>query len=270
MENLAYIERKKVWTYKDVQKLNDGNRHEVINGKLYTLASPNIMHQKIRKEISSQIGNYLKGKISEVYSAPLDVNFEKEADESTNFVKPDIFVLCDQTRKEKNQVLGAPTLIIEIISPGYEEREYLAKLNLYLTNKVKEYWIVNPRWRVIEKHILEKDSYINEIHGIRDKVKVGIFDDLTIDISKVYDENEYLLRKESAVYKETRFKMSAKLKDYIYRHFDDDFVIEEQEALILEIILSYKKKWTQEDLNKFGRFSKSFEIINGELYYKPI
>jgi len=268
MSSLAYIDDTKIWTYDDVQKLDDGNRYEVIDGKLYMLASPNNMHQTLSFEISKQIAIYLEGKTCKGYSAPMDVDFEKKVGKSNNTVQPDIFIVCDENkRKGKNQILGAPDFIIEILSPGDEGKDRNEKLNLYLKNKVREYWIIDPRWNSIEQYVLEKENYTIEIHRITDKVKASIFDDLEIDISKIYQENEYLLREESAPYNENRFEMSEKLKDYLYRNFSDEFVIEEYEAQILEMILNLREDWDYEGVVKLGEFRNCFEMIDGELLY---
>jgi len=268
MSDLAYIDEK-IWTYEDVQKLDDGKRYEVINGKLYMLASPNTVHQALSVEITGQIRNYLRGRTCEVFSAPMDVDFEKKTKKSSNFTQPDIFVVCDKRKKGTNQIIGAPDFIIEIVSPGDEGKDRNEKLELYLKNRVREYWIIDPRWRVIEKNVLQGDNYLRNLYKITDKVEVSIFSNFKIDIAKTYKKNEYLLREESAPYNEYRFEMSEKLKDYLFRHFDDNFVIKEQEARILEAILSYKDKWTYGDILEFGVFSRCFELIDGELYYKP-
>jgi len=132
MSNLAYIDDTRKWTYDDVQELDDGNRYEVIDGRLYMMASPNNIHQRLSFEISRQIGNYLDGKTCEGYSAPMDVDFDKKIGKSINFVQPDIFVICEKNQKGKNQILGAPDFIIEIISPSNEGKDRFAKYHLYL------------------------------------------------------------------------------------------------------------------------------------------
>jgi len=241
----------------------------VIDGKLYMMASPNTMHQALSGEMYGQIREYLKGKRCEVYSAPMDVDFEKKENKSSKFTQPDILVICDKNKKGKKQILGAPDFIAEIVSPGDEEKDGVKKLNLYFENKVREYWVINPRWRVIEQYILQEDNYVKKVHKITDKVNISIFKNFKIDLAKVYKKNEYLLKEESAPYCENRFEMSEKLKDYLYRHFDDSFTIEEHEAYILEYILNLRKSWNYEELLKLGAFHRCFEMIDGELYYKP-
>ena len=215
MSNLACIDDTKIWTYEDVQKLNNGNRYELIDGTLYMLASPSTMHQKISGEIFGQIREYLKGKSCEVYFAPMDVNFEKKLEKSNNFVQPDIFVICDKNKKRKNQILGTPDFIVEIISPKDELKDRFEKLNLYFINKVKEYWIVDPIKKRIDTYILKDKKYIWNNYKITEKIKVSIFDSLEIDVSGEYKRNEYLLREEDEEYIIEDFEVSDILKKHI-------------------------------------------------------
>ena len=225
MNNLAYIDDTRKWTYDDVQKFDDENRYEVIDGKLYMMSSPNTMHQTLIGEIFGQLRDYFKGKTCEAYIAPLDVDFDKKIGKSINFVQPDIFVICDKNKKGKNQILGAPDFIIEIISPSDEGKDRFEKYHLYLSNKVREYWIIDSINKTIDTYILDGDKYEHEEYRITDKVRVSIFNDLVIDISKTYKENAYLLEDDSEEYnsKEQRLEEeSAVYEEYKERRITLD------------------------------------------------
>jgi len=67
------------YTYADYEKLDDGNRYELIDGVVY-LMSPGASqaHQGISGEFFSQLYNFLKGKPCEAYYAPFDVCLNAE------------------------------------------------------------------------------------------------------------------------------------------------------------------------------------------------
>jgi Uma2 family endonuclease len=56
--------------------------------------------------------------------------------------------------------LGAPDLVIEILSPSNSKKEMDLKFDLYEENGVKEYWIVNPLDETVYIYVLENDRYI--------------------------------------------------------------------------------------------------------------
>ena len=87
----------KLYTIEDIYALPDGKRGELIDGKIYMMAPPSRIHQKILQEFSRVIGNYISGKggSCEVYPAPLAVFLSKD---DKNYVEPDISVICDKNK----------------------------------------------------------------------------------------------------------------------------------------------------------------------------
>ena len=99
----------------------------------------------------------MDGKPCEVYPAPFGVYFRNE-DGTTDAVEPDISVICDKDKLSTRGCEGAPTWIIEIVSPGNSAHDYITKLGLYQQHGVKEYWIVNPdRKTIIVYRLAEQD-----------------------------------------------------------------------------------------------------------------
>ncbi|MDE5589145.1 MAG: Uma2 family endonuclease [Acetatifactor sp.] len=76
-----------------------------------------------------------------IYLAPYAVFLN--ADE-TNYVEPDISVICDKSKLDERGCNGAPDWIIEVVSPSTERMDYGIKLFKYRSAGVREYWIVNP------------------------------------------------------------------------------------------------------------------------------
>ena len=61
-------------------------------------------------------------------------------------VEPDVIVVCGKNRDKitDKRIEGAPDMIIEIVSPGTQSRDYIMKRDLYRRAGVREYWIVDP------------------------------------------------------------------------------------------------------------------------------
>jgi len=163
---------------------NKEERYELIEGKIYMMAAPNIGHQNIAGEIFGELRNYLKGKTCRPFISPLDVVlFKKEKDKSKNVFQPDVFVVCDPEKIDEKRIYGAPDLVFEIVSPSSDIHDYFKKYVLYMKYGVKEYWIVNPETKQIFVHINGEEETAK--YSFDDKIKVSIFEDFYIDFKEL-------------------------------------------------------------------------------------
>lgn len=182
------------YTYADYLQWDENERYELIDGVAYNMSpAPSRKHQKISQIISRDIGVYLKGRTCEVYTAPFDVRlpFGDEDDKSTgNVVQPDIVVVCDSSKLDDRGCIGAPDLIIEILSPSTAKKDMVFKLNLYEKVGVKEYWLVHPTDRTVTVFKLGDDGRYGryEVYDHSEQVTVGIFSDLVLDLNEIFSE----------------------------------------------------------------------------------
>lgn len=73
--------------------------------------------------------------------------------------------------------------MVEVVSPGSRRMDYSIKLFKYRSAGVREYWIVDLDKNRIMVHNFEHED-INE-YTFSDMVKAGIYEDLSIDFSKL-------------------------------------------------------------------------------------
>ena len=172
-------------TLADWEALGEDVRAELIDGEIYNLAGPSANHQRISTFLTRKIGNYLEGKACEVFTAPFDVYLQHEDEDTPNIVQPDLMVICDRDKITKKGCIGAPTWIIEIVSPSTSRRDYLTKLNLYAEYGVKEYWIVNPDREAITVYHLADQDISPKAYTFRDTIKVHTLADLSIDFTQL-------------------------------------------------------------------------------------
>ena len=177
---------KEQYTSKDYWALPEGSRAELIDGQLYNMAPPNRIHQEIvsgllyalRKHIESKMGN------CKVYPAPFAVNLDAD---NKNWVEPDISVICDPDKLTDRGCSGAPDFIVEVVSPSSRRMDYLNKTGLYLNSGVREYWIIDPLKKYTTVYLNEQDpaEFAPIIFPFESNIKVGIFSDLSINISQL-------------------------------------------------------------------------------------
>ncbi len=194
MENLARVEKK--YSYQDLLDMDDDNRYEIINGELYLMGAPSVIHQMVLGEIYKQIANYLSGKKCKVFVSPLDVCFSKEKDfrKIWNVLQPDISIICDQEKINKQRIVGAPDVVMEVLSPNNIPHDKLIKFNFYQKHKVKEYWIIDPIEQLIFPYVLnEKGIYtISRVYSLDECIKIEQLDNCKIDLKKFLEENKEL------------------------------------------------------------------------------
>ena len=142
MSTMQTQHRPKTW--EDVLQMpDDGNRYEFIGGRLYVTAAPVTRHQRISKRPQAALMRILEDAgHGEVLSAPLLVQFPGTDDR----VQPDLLFISEERRGiiGEKQVLGAPDLVVEILSPSTAHRDRGIKLDLYARSGVRQYWIVDP------------------------------------------------------------------------------------------------------------------------------
>lgn len=171
-----------IYTIEDIYNLPEGQRAELIDGRFYNMAPPSPKHQAITGELFADIRNYVreKGGPCKIYISPFAVFLNKD---DTNYVEPDITVICKPDKIDSRGCKGAPDWVVEVVSPGSRRMDYSIKLFKYRSAGVREYWIVDPDKNRIMVHNFEHED-INE-YTFSDTVKTGIYEDLSIDFSKL-------------------------------------------------------------------------------------
>ena len=197
--NLAMdLEPEKI-SYADLLKFDDDKRYELIDGVPYLMASPSVAHQRVLLEIAKQIGDYLEGKKCEVFISPLDVKLSGAIDnnEEFNVVQPDIMVVCDKDKITEKNIVGAPDLAIEILSPSNIRHDRMRKLKLYQKFGVREYWMVSiEEQNIMVLTLSEEGIYqIAEACYLDEKVKVNVLDNCFVDLKEFCENNNIVVEK---------------------------------------------------------------------------
>lgn len=173
------LRKEDVYTIDDIYALPDGERAELIDGKIYYMAPPSRTHQKISSKLHQAIANYIDSKDGkcEVYAAPFAVFLNKD---DINYIEPDISVICDSSKLDEKGCHGAPDWIIEIVSPSSKPMDYFTKLFKYRTAGVREYWIVDPIKQRSTVYLFEKESVEEYLFGT--DIPVGIYEGFNIKV----------------------------------------------------------------------------------------
>ena len=173
------IRKEDTYTIEDIYALPEGERAELLDGRIYYMAPPNTKHQRLVNYISTEINLYIRNNNGscEVFPAPFAVFLNKN---ETNYVEPDISVICDTSKLDDKGCHGAPDWIIEIVSPSSKQMDYYKKLFKYRTAGVREYWVVDPDRSIVTVYNFKADTMIEYPFG--EGISVGIFEGFSVKI----------------------------------------------------------------------------------------
>ena len=174
----------KVWTYEDYLGLDDEVHFEIIGGRAIMSPSPELFHQQWVGDLFAIIRQHVKAhKLGKVYVAPIDVILDNE-----NVVQPDLVFVSTANAGllERRGVMGAPDLVVEVISPGSLRRDRYDKRELYARFRVKEYWLADVANRSLEVLTLQKDGYqLSSCATGEGKVRSTILPGLELDLAQL-------------------------------------------------------------------------------------
>jgi Uma2 family endonuclease len=189
------LDMNKRYTYADYLTWIDEKRRELIDGFIHLMSAPVRIHQEISFEINFHLATFVKRRKRKckIYYAPFDVRLPKDDvkddDKIYDVVQPDICVICDPSKLDGKGCIGAPDLIIEVLSPSTARMDWNKKFGLYERAGVKEYWIVDPKAKSIHIFLLQSDGNfdLGTYYECDDKAPVHIFEGLVIDLKELFD-----------------------------------------------------------------------------------
>jgi Uma2 family endonuclease len=195
--DISQLDLNGIYTYADYLRWQLEERIELIKGKIFKMSpAPTAKHQRIAGRMYGNMFLYFRRGTCELYSAPFDVRLLDKS-KSQNFnqevytvVQPDISVICDKSKIDEKGCIGAPDLIVEILSPGNSKKEMKIKYALYEESGVREYWVVYPSEQSLFQFILnEEEKFVLKAVFTEDEVfNAHIFPDLQIDLAEVFAE----------------------------------------------------------------------------------
>lgn len=184
----------KSYTYADYLQWQFNERLELIKGKIFKMSpAPGTVHQRISGIVNNEIYNHLKGKPCQVFAAPFDVRLSRTVNDAqvTTVLQPDVCVICDTSKIDARGAIGAPDIVVEILSPGNNKKELQNKYEVYEESGVLEYWIIQPTERTFMKYTLIEGSYQpSRLLTGGDMVTTNILPGFSLDLEELFKDWE--------------------------------------------------------------------------------
>jgi Uma2 family endonuclease len=191
---LSQLDMNGTYSYADYLTWKFDQAVELIRGHITPMAAPSRKHQAISWRLTVNVDTIFKHQKCQAYAAPFDVrlldkNKSKKANANVySVVQPDICIICDEKKLDDQGCIGAPDLVIEILSPGNSKKEMRTKKSLYEENGIREYWIIDPERETVHQFVLDDNSLYGRpiIYVSEEIVYCAIFEELQVPLDALF------------------------------------------------------------------------------------
>ncbi len=220
------------------QNITEEQKAEFINGEVIIHSPVKRSHNEVGKRLLKQLDDYVS-----TYMLGF-VGYEKLLIKLTrNDYEPDIcYFSSEQEEKlaEDCMFFPAPVFVVEILSPSTEKNDRNIKFNDYAAHGVQEYWIIDPKKRIVEQYVLENGSYSLVFRGGHGAILSPAVPGFVLSAETLFDKTKFmevLLKPERTI---TALKQELLEKDEILSVKDKELL--EKDKLIRELMEKLQAK----------------------------
>jgi len=141
-------------------------RYEYIDGVARLMAGGTIEHNRIGRNVTNAIEDYLQSGPCTVFSDNVQVLIGKRQDKRDYYVYPDVTVTCDVADcRRGNTLIRSPRIVVEILSPSTETLDRGKKLEAYQAcPTVQEIVLINQFAQAVEVYRRDEEDDENWQH----------------------------------------------------------------------------------------------------------
>ncbi len=183
-ERNVTIDRSRTWHLSDLTDFDaeNGFRYEIIDGELIVTPAPGRPHGIVASLLDGALRAVLATHRPSWCLLVQPISLEIEVDGKVYHCEPDMSVFDAPAKAVAQDDSIMPVIVIEIVSPGNPENDYVRKPPVYALMGICEYWIVDPANRAVIFLALGDDGYELRQHSDLlpelDVTKAALFDDL--------------------------------------------------------------------------------------------
>ncbi|MDB5352329.1 MAG: hypothetical protein JWN86_3576 [Planctomycetota bacterium] len=182
-------------TYEEYMAMPETNQFvEVVDGVIVEMAGPTVVHQVVSGRIYRKVDRYVEDRdLGLVIMGPADVLIRELP--KLRIRQPDVMFFSDE--RAGFRVTGdpdrvthdriSPSLAVEVLSPGQNERTLADKLADYASIQVEEVWFADQETRTIRVLAREGGGYRpSGEFGIGDRVVSAVLPGIDLDVAAVF------------------------------------------------------------------------------------
>lgn len=182
---MASLPHLKTITYEEFLRMPE-SREEVVNGEIRTMPAPTWNHSEIVDNITHLIAIQVDRRAVKVKASQFNPIIRLEP---LTAREPDLAVFrADSIVQQDGNILSAPQLAVEVLSPANTRREREEKLQDYASLGVPEIWVVSPEARTVEILYLEDGQFRRQSILAEGILKPLHFPDVQVVISEIWPD----------------------------------------------------------------------------------
>lgn len=162
---------------------DDGHRYEIVAGDLVPGPAPSVVHQRTLARVFGCLAPLETQGVGRIVLGPIAVVLDTET-----VVQPDLVLIRSdrQSIVSPFHVIGAPDLVVEVVSTTTRARDLRIKAPLYCRASVLEYWVVDPMAQVLIQHQLTDTQYAVSRYGPGDTLTTALAPDQPIAVGDCF------------------------------------------------------------------------------------
>lgn len=173
-------------SYEHLRQLpDDGNRYEILEGRLAVTPAPSTRHQSVVTALCGALLRAQQAGYGRAFVAPTDVVLHPvEA-----AVEPDLLFVAAHRIEiiTEKKIDGAPDLVIEVLSDSTRERDLGVKLRQYARHGVRWYWVVDPDTQQVRVFAWREGAYEEQAClGSADRLESPLFPTIGIALRDLF------------------------------------------------------------------------------------
>ncbi len=133
--------------------------YEFEGGRLIDMPRPHPRHQKVIMRLGAALDEHVSRAALGAVWPEIDVQLSRR-----RVYVPDLVFLSqshvERYSPDRGRIVGAPDLVVEIVSPASASRDRVAKFNAYREAGVPWYWLIDSQSLTIEEYRLMPEGYL--------------------------------------------------------------------------------------------------------------
>ncbi len=144
-----------------LQLAEDGQNYELIDGVVVMSPGPSPRHQHVTGEIFVQLALFLRQHQVGLAFVETDVHLGAGSQGGDLVYRPEIaFIRSERLAEVADKLVGAPDLVVEVISRGSRRFDRETKKTDYERFGVREYWLIDPARESMAFYRVQNDRFV--------------------------------------------------------------------------------------------------------------
>jgi hypothetical protein len=172
-------------------EVQEGYVFELARGIVTVSDVPGLPHFRLVNGVRRQVFRYQEDFPDEIYEVLGTMECKLLVGEFESERHPDLAIYKTKPpRKEDFWLQWIPEIVVEVVSPGSELRDYVEKREEYLALAIKEYWIVDGAKKQILILRRVRGKWNELILGAEDVYRTKLLPGFKLDWGKVFQAAE--------------------------------------------------------------------------------